>query len=219
LSERDDEVGFKFGDYAQNNYLKYKQSEDVIVDNGKGNLPFSDETLPEEKDIVQLNLSTCDEVSILPTTFAVQVSRINFNTWNETDSDYDSNRSVDPRIVYIDYCQEIGSPLYQKSLWIRPTQLPLAGVFAAPSLEVITPKIATSLPVSFSNMILYYSSLSRLLTKPNLRKAKFNLPVYEVAGLKHNIPVYLSQYKAYFHVNKISNFVPGQLCTVELIRL
>jgi hypothetical protein len=35
LSERDDEVEFKFGDYAQNNYLKYKQSDDVIADNGR----------------------------------------------------------------------------------------------------------------------------------------------------------------------------------------
>jgi len=220
LSERDDEVEFKFGDYAQNNYLKYKQSNDVIVDNGKGNLPFDDETLQEDKDIVQLILSTCDEVSILPTTFPVVVSRIGFNKWNDDTALYDKNRTIDPRIVYIDYCQEIGSPLYQKSFWIRPTETPISpGTFAAPSLEIVTPKIATSLPVSFSNQIVYYSSLSRLLTKPNLRRAKFNLPVYEVAGLKHNIPIYLSQYKAYFYVNKISNFVPGQLCTIELIRL
>lgn len=220
LSERDDEVEFKFGDYAQNNYLKFKQSNDVIVDNGKGNLPFDDETLDEEKDIVQLVLSTCDEVNILPTTFAVRVARIAFNKWNDQDSLYDSNTNIDPRVVYIDYCREDASPLYQKSFWIRPAELPLQpGTFVAPSLEIVTPKIASSLPVAFSNMVFYYASLSRLLTKPNIRRAKFNLPVYEVAGLKHNIPVYLSQYKAYFYVNKISNFVPGQLCTIELIRL
>jgi hypothetical protein len=45
------------------------------------------------------------------------------------------------------------------------------------------------------------------------------LPVYEVAGLKHYIPIYLSQYKAYFYVNKINNFVPGKLCTIDLIKL
>jgi hypothetical protein len=219
LSEREDEVEFKFGDYAQNNYLKYKQSDDVLVDNGTGNLPFDDETLPEEKDIVQLVLSTCDEVTILTTNFSVDVSRIAFNKWNNDTAAYDSQKSINPRIVYIDYCREIGSPPYHKSLWLRATAAPLAGIFAAPALEIPTPKISKSIDVSFSSLILYYSSLSRLLTKPNLRRCKFNLPVYEVAGLKHNIPIYLSQYKAYFYVNKVSNYVPGQLCTIELIRL
>jgi hypothetical protein len=68
-------------------------------------------------------------------------------------------------------------------------------------------------------MIYNYSGLSRLLTKTNIRKAKFNLPAFEVAGLKHNIPIYVSQYKAYFYVNKISNYVAGQLTTIDLIKL
>jgi len=219
LSELDDDVEFKFGEYAQNNYLIYKQSDDVIVDNGKGNLQLNDETLPEEKDIVQLALSTCDEVRILLTNFAVDVSRIAFNKWNVDDAVYDSEDSIDPRIVYIDHCREVASPLYQKAFWIRETEAPLTGIFAAPSHEILTPKIAQSLEISFSNMIYFYTSLSRLLTKTNVRRAKFNLPAYEVAGLKHNIPIYLRQYKAYFYVNKISNYVSGRLCTVELIRL
>jgi hypothetical protein len=126
--------------------------------------------------------------------------------------------------VYIDYVKEIASPPYQKEFWLRPTELPLAGLFAAPSLQIISPKKASSLEVSFSYLIpneinLGYSGLSRLLTKTNLRRAKFNLPVYEVAGLKHYIPIYLSQYKAYFYVNKINNYVPGKLCTIDLIKL
>jgi hypothetical protein len=219
LSERDDEVEFKFGDYGQHNHLHYKQSDDVLPDNGMGDLPFNDETLPERKDIVQLILSTCDEVTILITNFSVNVSRINFNKWNDDDAVYDSAEDIDPRIVYVDHIRSIASPPYEKEFWIRETAAPLTGIFAAPSYQVQSPKSAQSLPVSFSNLIYYYSSLSRMLTKANVRRAKFNLPVYEVAGLKHNIPIYLSQYKAYFYVNKISNYVAGQLCTVELIRL
>jgi len=219
LSERDDEVEFKFGDYAQSNYLKYKQSDDVLEDNGKGDLSFDDETLPEEKDIVQLILSTCDEVRILQNNFAVDVSRIAFNKWNDDDAVYDAETEIDARIVYIDHIPAVTSPPYEKSFWIRPTVAPLTGSFAPPSVEVVSPKIAQSLEVSFSNLIYYYASLSRMLTKANVRRAKFNLPVYEVAGLRHNIPIYLSQYKSYFYVNKISNYVAGKLCTVELIRL
>ena len=219
LSERDDEVEFRFGDYAQHNYLRFKQSNDVIASNGMGELPFDDETLPGDKDIVQLAVSTCDEVRILTNVFSIDVSRIAFNKWNDTDATYDKNETVDARLVYVDYCREGASPVYQKEFWIRNTEAPLTGSFAGSSIQILTPKIASSLPVSFSSLIRYYAPLSRLLTKPNLRRAKMNLPVYEVAGLSHNIPVYLSQYKAYFYVNKVSNYVAGKLCTVELIRL
>jgi hypothetical protein len=219
LSERDDEVEFKFGDFAQSNYLKFKESDDVLVDNGKGTLQIDDETLDEEKEIVELSLSTCDEVIVLDHNFSVKTSRIGFNKWNAQDSVFDSEKKIDARIIYIDYCKELASPPYTKSLWLRSTTTPYAGLFTSPAIEIVTPKVAQSLPVSFSTQIVYYASLSRLLTKPNLRRAKFNLPVYEVAGLKHNIPIYLNQYKAYFYVNKISNYVPGKLCTIELIRL
>ena len=89
----------------------------------------------------------------------------------------------------------------------------------------LDPKIASSYEIAFPQLIgaagyrFGYAGLSRLLTKTNVLNAKFNLPVYEVAGLKHYIPVYLSQYKAYFYVNKISNYVSGKLCNVELIKL
>lgn len=215
LSERDDEVEFKFGDYAQNNYLKYKQSEDVTLDNGMGNMPIDDETLPEEKDIVQLVAATTDEVRVMLTNFPVDISRIAFNKWNDTDGDYEPEDAVDARIVYIDRVRSIASPPYEKTLVIEYLD-PIAGWT---TVDVDSPLKASSLDISFSRLITFYSHVSRLLTKTTLRRAKFNLPVYEVAGLRHNVPVYLSQYKAYFYVNKISNYVPGRLCTVDLIRL
>jgi len=191
----------------------------VREDTGIGNMPIDDETLPEDKDAVEFSLSTCDEVRVLTNNFPVDVSRINFNSWNTDDAEYVPADDIDPRVVYIDYCQEGLSPPYQKAFWIRETVAPLGGLFAGPSHEILTPKIAQSLEISFSNMIYYYAPLSRMLTKANIRRIKFNLPVYEVAGLKHNIPVYLRQYKAYFYVNKIINYVAGKLCIVELIRL
>jgi hypothetical protein len=215
LSERDDETEFKFGDYAQSNYLKYKQSEDVTLDNGLGNMPIDDETLPEEKDIVQLGVSTTDEVRVMLTNFPVDISRIAFNKWNDTDADYDPQDTIDARIVYIDRVRSVASPPYEKTLVLEY----LHPVFGWLTYDIPSPLKASSLDISFSRLITYYSHVSRLLTKTTLRRAKFNLPVYEVAGLRHNVPVYLSQYKAYFYVNKISNYVPGRLCTIDLIRL
>ena len=206
LSEREDETEFKFGNYAQNNYLKYKESEDVIPGNGDGIMEIDDETLPEEKDVVTLPISTCDEM-IIATTIPTTVSRIAMNTWNDDVSLYTQAKSIDPRIVYIKEATGREFIVWDdQSLTVNHQ-------------HITNPKIASSIEVSFSYLVTNYAWLSRLLTKTNLRRAKFNLPVYEVAGLKHYIPIYLSQYKAYFYVNKINNFVPGQLCTIDLIKL
>jgi hypothetical protein len=213
LSERDDDTGFKYGDYAKDNYLRYKDSDDVIKDNGRGSMQIDDETLPEEKDVVEVPVSTCDEVSILANVFGVNVSRIAFNNFNPDTSVYDSNKTIDPRIVYVDHVKQVASPPYEKTFGIRATVAPGAAT------DIDSPKKASSLEVSFSTLIYNYSALSRLLTKTSLRRAKFNLPVYEVAGFKSYIPVYLSQYKAYFYVNKINNYVPGKLCIIDLIKL
>ena len=208
LSESQGEVKFKFGDYAQNNYLNYKESDDVLKKEGRGNFQVDDQTLPFEKDVVQLPVSTCDQVQVLTD---VDISRINFNTWNFDTSNYDPNNTIDPRIVYVKNTQYVGSPLYEKKFRFRS---PLSYEY-----EITNPRIASSLEIAMSSMIDNYAGLSRLLTETNFCRLKFNLPVYEVANLKHYIPIYLSQYKAYFYVNKINNFVQGKLCTVDLIKL
>jgi hypothetical protein len=219
LSEADNETEFEFGDYAQNNYLRYKDSEDVQKDQGKGTMLIEDETLPVEKDAIELSVSTCDEVLVLtdePT------SRLAMNKYDNKENEYVSNKQLDARIVYIS--RSGTSPASDKTFRISDA-IDGAGVPSGNFYSTTDPQIASSLEVSFSQLIgatgyyFGYPGLSRLLTKTNLRKAKFNLPVYEVAGLKHYIPVYLRQYKAYFYVNKINNYVAGKLCTVELVKL
>lgn len=206
LSEQDDETEFKFGDYAQRNYIKYKESEDVILGNGDAIIEIDDKTLPTEKDVVQFPVSFCDEITIDFTAPTVNVSRIAFNSWDNV-SDWKANKSIDARIVYV-------KTATGKTFKIWDTVAMNAG-----DTIVTDPKVASSLEISSSYIVTNYAGLSRLLTKTNLRRAKFNLPVYEVAGLKHYIPIYLGQYKAYFYVNKINNYVPGQLCTIDLIKL
>ena len=207
LSERDDETEFKFGDYAQRNNLKYKDSDDVIKDNGRGTMLVEDETLQAEKDLLTLNISTCDDIYIGYTAPTVPVSRISMNKWYDDAGIYKAEKTIDARIVYVK--RATGKTL---KLWDD-------AAMAGGSVTVTDPRIASSLEVSFSYLVTNYAWLSRMLTKTNLRRAKFNLPVYEVAGMKHYIPIYLSQYKAYFYVNKINNYVPGQLCTIDLIKL
>lgn len=213
LSERDDETEFKFGDYAQNNYLRFKESTDVIKNNGMGTMKIEDETLPFDKEVVMLPVSYSDEIKLDPMMAGVVTSRIPFNIYNPDTDAYDSAESIETRIVYVDILADTSPPI--KTFVVRDeVTFPGAG-----SVSIANPKIAQSLPVSFSYNVINYAGLSRMLTKTNLRRAKFNLPVYEVAGFKHYIPIYLDQYKAYFYVNKINNYVPGKLCIIDLIKL
>ncbi|MCJ7447914.1 MAG: right-handed parallel beta-helix repeat-containing protein [Bacteroidales bacterium] len=213
LSERDDEVEFKFGDYAQHNYLRYKESEDVVKDRGMGVMQVEDENLPFEKDVVDLEFSTTDEVTILTD---VDVSRIAFNKYNPDTGAYDQERSIDPRLVYVNEIQDpYTSPPYTKEFDIRTLVPPGTGWIG----HIVDPKKASTLEIYFSTLSEYYSALANMLNETNLRRCKFNLPVYEVAGFRHDVPIYVSQYKAYFYVNKINNYVPGQLCTIDLIKL
>ncbi len=203
LSEADDDVEFKFGNYAQKNYMKYKASQDVLENNGMGVLGVLDETLEASRDAFTLPVSYSDEIIVLTD---VLINRIGFNKYSSKDAAYESNTKIDARIVYIK--EEPGKTFGFRTL-----------VGGGTSYDAVDCKVSTTLEVSFPSLISNYVGLSRMLHQTNLRKAKFNLPAYEVAGFKHYIPVYLKQYKAYFYVNKISNYVVGKLCTVELIKL
>jgi hypothetical protein len=213
LSEREDEAEFKFGNYAQNNHLRYNESDDVIKENGDGIFQVNDETLPFEKEVVALPISTCDEVSLDPMFPGVEVSRLNINIYQPDTGGYIPNDTIDTRIVYVSALADASPPI--QMLVIRDEVIFNTGN----AVGIQNPKTARSLPVSFSQLMINYAGLSRLLTKTNLRRVKLNLPTYEVAGLKHYIPIYLSQYKSYFYVNKINNYIPGELCIVDLIKL
>ncbi len=64
-----------------------------------------------------------------------------------------------------------------------------------------------------------YSVIQNMLTRPLTVRADFLLTDLDVADFDHFTPVYLRQFGAYFYVNKISNFVAGEVTEVELIKL
>ena len=205
LSEHDDEGEFKFGDYAQLNYFRYKACNDVQPDNGVGIMQLLDETLPPKKDVVTLPLATADEVEYDGQIF----SRLPFNKWDAQSARYKKNKSIDGRLVHVTR-PDAGITWRIYDDWDN------SGTYT----DAVDPNCCRQEPISFSTLLApYYGALGNMLTRCHLRRVKLNIPAYEVAGFKHNIPIYLQQYKAYFYVNKITNYVVGKLCTVELISL
>lgn len=203
LSETNEETEFKFGDYAQRNFMRYKDSDDVIPDNGTGMMQINDVNLNEEQDMIKIPVSYSDEVLVMN---GINVSRINMNIYDAKLDEYNINEKIDPRIVYV-------KTVTGKTLHIREI-----GGFEI-VLDVNDPKCGSSIETSFGSLGANYAPLANMLYHATLRRLKFNLPVYEVSALQHNVPVYLRQYASYFYVNKINNFVAGKLCTADLIKL
>lgn len=65
----------------------------------------------------------------------------------------------------------------------------------------------------------YGEMISGMLSGSKVLTAEFNLSALDIERFDPFTPVYLKQHGAFFYVNKISNFISGQLTTVELIKL
>jgi hypothetical protein len=73
----------------------------------------------------------------------------------------------------------------------------------------------------FNNSMLpdNYTALTRVLNQSRKLTLLFKLTELDMYNLDHFIPVYLSQFAAYFYVNKVLNWTGEGLTKVELIRI
>lgn len=65
----------------------------------------------------------------------------------------------------------------------------------------------------------FYKPLEDMLHEALALSAQFYLTPSDIEEFEPFTPIYLSQYGAYFYVNKIDNFIAGKLTSVELVKL
>lgn len=65
----------------------------------------------------------------------------------------------------------------------------------------------------------YYSELRTMLSSARYKEAYFNLSDSDIENFDPNIPIYIDAYGHYFYVNKIINYVSGQLTKCQIIKL
>lgn len=66
----------------------------------------------------------------------------------------------------------------------------------------------------------YYLELSKyMLNKAKKIEVYLNLKDMDIENFEPFIPIYLKQFGAYFYINKITNYISGQLTKVELIKM
>jgi len=65
----------------------------------------------------------------------------------------------------------------------------------------------------------YYSHIAKMIFKPKMIEANFLLTDKDVSELNQFKPIYIQKFGAYFYLNKVINYISGQLTKCQLIKL
>ena len=188
-------MGFIHGDYAQKNIIKLKDNSEELIPADEGVFLISNTTLNGSKELFEIEFAT--------------------------------GRNIFYYAGYVD-TQTIVVPTYSEDkaeFQGTPTQVFNYANYKAITIEdgigftrrVIMRTVATT-PLQ-SSVDTYYGSLQSILRNAKILTLKFNLSIIDIANLDFYTPIYLGQYGSYFYINKINNYVLGQLTSVELIKI
>lgn len=199
-------VEYRHGDYGQINWLKYKEDDDDIGELGNGSFTVDDQTLEQERDIIELPFAATRMVTRLAGDLVPYIDAI--------DAGGDFENEVEPRILVLDKQTLIGNGIdYTDGTTTtnQDTNLPYAYFIHPDKTESI----------GFENNLIdtYYPQLASMLDKVKKVTALFNLSRKDIQKVDHFIPIWLAQYGHYFYLNKIDDFVSGRLTKCTLIRM
>ena len=214
------QVSFKLGNYAQVNYLKYKEDDHVLPkDFANAQINISDATLPASTDLFQSQFAPTLNRPFITGQIA-QIKMID----NASDS-MDFTISASSRIL-IDQKTNLTSG---KSVTFTDgtTNIVVNDIISTPYFYkpegqynlcfCDMPGTANSTLPGLKTK--YYPELQKVLTQTKKVVRYFLLMPRDILELDLLIPVYLQQDNAYYYINKIDSWRKGQPCKVELVKL
>lgn len=217
------QIVFQLGNYAQVNYLKYKEDDNVLPkDFANSQININDATLPATGDLIDSKFAPTLNRSFYDGTIAQVLKK---DPKSDTD---DFSISTQPRLL-VD--QKLNLMNLGKTVtfndgntannvavndWIsvpyfyKPDgehnlcfcDMPSSNAKKQPGLQT-----------------LYYPELQKVLIQSKKITRYLLLTPRDVLELDLMIPVYLQQDNAYYYINKIDSWRKGQPCKVELIKL
>jgi hypothetical protein len=216
-------INFQLGGYAQVNYMKYKQDDNVLpVGFADAQINVADKTLPATVDLFESQFApTLNRPYIGGSIAQIKMTDI-------ADDNHEFNIGVSPRIL-ID--QKIDLRNYSGAS-IKFTD------GDASRDRVVNDWISTpyfykpdgdhhlcfgDMPGTGSPLLglktLYYPELEKILNNSKKVVRYFLLSPRDILDLDLLIPIYLQQDGAYYYINKIDSWRKGQPTKVELIKL
>jgi len=208
---------FNLGSYAQVNYLKYK-TDDAITDG------YADDKINVANKNLQANIDlfTSQFAPSLNSPyiggFTAQILKI-----DQSQEGTDFTISTSPRILVDNKVDLFTTGQGQSVTFTDGTNSRVVNdVISCPYFY--KPNGQFSLMWSDQGSqnglrTLYYKELERILKNTKKTVRYFMLTPRDIAELNLLIPVYVEQDSAYFYINKIDNWIKGQACKVELVKL
>ncbi|MDR0687837.1 MAG: hypothetical protein LBF55_04005 [Prevotellaceae bacterium] len=187
------------GDFARNNYIRFLENE-VTQEVDTYNAVVDKESLPKENDIMVINLTT-PQVKRIYATNTQTIETVNTSAYKSV---YDGSGNIKD---------------------FSATDLPLqiveiVGIEQSASIDgVSVSKKAKKIAINEVVENTYKPILERMFSKLRIVEATFLLDERDIANFNQLAPVYVDYYGAYFFVNKVSNWMAGKPCKVELIKL
>jgi len=215
------QVNFQLGNYAQVNYMKYKEDDNVLPkDFANAQINVADATLPATANLFESQFAPTLNRPHITGTIA-QIKMID----NTSDSN-DFSVGVSPRILVdqklelpsgktITFTDGQNAPVTINKTISTPYFYKADGEYNLCFCDM--PGMGQStLPGLKTN---YYPELQKVLTQTKKVVRYLLLNPRDILELDLLIPVYLQQDGAYYYINKIDAWRKGQPCKVELVKL
>jgi hypothetical protein len=202
-------ITFQLGGYAQVNYMKYKEDDNVLPNGfADSQISIADATLPATADLFESQFAPTLNRPWIGGTIA-QINKVDQGDPNNTDFSV----STQPRILIND---------------LRFVNTPVT--FTDGSKTRVLNNDYVSVPYFYrqdgeDNLLFnqlrlkYYPDLERILKQSKKVVRYFLLSPRDILELDLLTPVYLQQDSCYYYINKVDSWQKGQPTKVELVKL
>lgn len=197
-------------DYAQNNFLKYKDDDSVIKPVGTDyNAVIQNENLAVNKDLISVDFSATENVNRFSYTFPVNQIKIYENG--------DIANDVNMRILILE--------LRSAPMYVRNSSDVLSGssyqiVSNVPFTRFIDTNFTNNIGFELNLFNNYYTYIISVIDKYKIIELNVRLNLSDVSNLDFLKPVYIRELDTYFYVNKIKfDYTSKNSSVVELIKL
>lgn len=198
VGKRGNSLSFKFGNYAQQNWFRFKEDEDVTSELGDYFFNITNENLEEEKDVVRFKHSATEQNSKYQGVNIPEIEAIDSgNAWQKP-----TYRVLQLDIQDTDFNVTFTDGVTNNN---HTTNIPVCKFVGMDELAPI-----------------HYEALVEMLDRAKVEVLPINLIPIDIHELDHIIPIYLSlpdrDIEGYFYLNIIDKYRGGET-NCQLIRL
>jgi hypothetical protein len=201
------ECKYHLENYGQKSWLRYGNDDTVPEATGDQVVTISDVALEEDVDILTLDFGASTDLmhgndTLIAGSNGITCAKIALRKAG------DPSNSINPRILLNDNITLL-QPIQQYD-----------GIYTSADTPLYIAKFDG---LDFGTLLQEYhiELLTRVVAKSRIVRANFLLPasVVKLRQTRPQVPIYVKQLNGMFYCDVIENYVAGEMCTVQLIRL